>query len=124
MPHRKNRIKALRKERGLTQTDLAEKVGTTQQNIARWEDNSNSRELKATTAVEIAGVLGVPVSYLMGFGDDSMIAPRPAGEDELVRLYQDMSVEGRRMLLDIARSLAVTHSSGDGQSIAVSSEVA
>lgn len=59
-----NRIKELRSERGLTQAQLAEMVGTTDATIQRLE--SGKRQLTERWAAQISTVLGVDVSAVFG----------------------------------------------------------
>ena len=56
-------IKKYRKKKGLTQKQLAEKIGTTDSAITRYE--SNSREPSIETITKIAEALGIPVSKLI-----------------------------------------------------------
>ena len=55
-------IKNARKKAGLTQKELAEKMGSTQQNLAQYE--SGKRNPKLETLNKIAGALEIPVSLL------------------------------------------------------------
>lgn len=55
-------IKRIRKEKGLTQKQLAEKLGVSQQNLAQYE--SNKRYPKLATARKIATALDVYLSEL------------------------------------------------------------
>lgn len=59
-----NRIKDLRTERGLTQTQLADQIGTTSATIQRLE--TGKRQLTQRWAEKISSVLGVEVSSLFG----------------------------------------------------------
>ena len=67
------RLKTLRKEAGLTQVDVAEKLGISQPAYASWE-----RGIKKPTQenlVKISKILNVSVDYLVGNSDNT--------EDEL-----------------------------------------
>lgn len=62
------RLKKLRKEAGLTQVDVAEKLGISQPAYASWE-----RGVKKPTQdnlVKIAQVLNVSVDYLVGNSEE------------------------------------------------------
>lgn len=62
------RLKDLRKQAGLTQVDVAEKLGISQPAYAAWE-----RGVKKPTQenlVKIAQVLNVSVDYLVGNSED------------------------------------------------------
>ncbi len=57
-------IKELRKEAGLSQTQLAKMVGYSQSEIARWE--RNEREPTAKAIKKLAKVLDCSCDYLLG----------------------------------------------------------
>ena len=62
------RLKDLRKQAGLTQVDVAERLGVSQPAYASWE-----RGIKKPTQenlVKIAQVLNVPVDYLVGNSEE------------------------------------------------------
>lgn len=69
------RLKELRAERGLNQTELARELGTTQSNISGWE--TGKWEADNTALQQIAGFFGVTVDYLLG-RSDSRTAPLPS----------------------------------------------
>ena len=63
------RLKKLRKDTGLTQVDVASKLGISQQAYASWE-----RGVKKPTQdnlVKIAQILNVSVDYLVGNSQDT-----------------------------------------------------
>ena len=60
-------IKDLRKSRGLTQEELAEKIGVTAQAISKWENESGMPDL--SQIVPLAHVFGVSTDILLGTGD-------------------------------------------------------
>ncbi len=64
-----NRIKELREELGLTQSELALKTNTSQRNISRWE--KNEIEMGANFAITLARYFNVSVEYLLGMSDES-----------------------------------------------------
>lgn len=64
------RLKKLRKDTGLTQVDVAEKLGISQQAYASWE-----RGMKKPTQdnlVKIAQILNVSVDYLVGNSQETL----------------------------------------------------
>lgn len=63
----KNRVKELRTERNLRQTELAEKVNTTQQTISRIENGENT--LPADTLIALANFFGVSIDYILCLTD-------------------------------------------------------
>ncbi|GED82698.1 hypothetical protein [Latilactobacillus phage TMW 1.706 P1] len=63
----KNRIKKLRLERDVSQTELAEALKTSRQAISNYE--KGLREPKIDTFVILADYLNVSAPYLMGFDE-------------------------------------------------------
>lgn len=61
------RIKAIRKERKLTQKQMAELLSTTERNYQYYE--AGAREPNLETLVDIAHELGVSADYLVGLSD-------------------------------------------------------
>ena len=60
-----NRLKSLRKEVGLSQGELAEKIGVSKITVLRWENDE--RQIKPDKAQLLADYFGVEVSYLLGY---------------------------------------------------------
>lgn len=60
------RIKAARKQAGMTQQELAEKLEISFVGVSQWE--SGRRNPKESTLARIADVLDVPLGYLTGSG--------------------------------------------------------
>lgn len=58
------RLKELRQAKNLTQTQLAHKIGTTQQSVARWESGRTTPSVLTLNA--LAQALGSTVAYLLG----------------------------------------------------------
>lgn len=63
-----NRIKALRIESGLTQKELAEKIGSTSKNIWAYENGNANPPYEVLTAY--AKYFDVTTDYLLGLEDD------------------------------------------------------
>lgn len=72
-----NRLKELRKEKGLTQVELANIVNVSKITVLRWENGE--RQIKPEKAQQLADYFGVSVGYLLGYIDDSEIY-----DDEIV----------------------------------------
>ena len=62
-----DRIKARREELGLTQTDLAEAISSTKQNIYKYENNIISN-IPSDKVEAIAEVLKISPAYPYGMG--------------------------------------------------------
>ncbi len=61
------RIKELREEFGLTQKELAAKIGNVQRNVSNWENGSSEPDCE--TLVRLADVFGVTMDELFGRSD-------------------------------------------------------
>ena len=62
------RIKELREELGLTQKELAAKIGNVQRNISNWENGSSEPDCE--TLVRLADVFGVTMDELFGRNEE------------------------------------------------------
>lgn len=62
-----NRLKELRKEKKLTQEELAQKINVTKLTISRWE--RGERLPKSDKAQELADFFKVNTAYLLGYSD-------------------------------------------------------
>ncbi len=76
-----NRLKQLREEIGLSQIELGNRLGVTQQSVFAWERGKTSPQIQ--TAIALAQMYGVSLDYLMGLSDDRQIKKEPTvGDDE------------------------------------------
>ena len=62
-----NRLKELRKEKALTQEELANKIGTTKLTISNWENEKHA--IWSEKAKLLADFFGVDVGYLLGYNE-------------------------------------------------------
>ena len=62
------RIKMLRKEKGITQVELAEAMGLSKGTIAMWE--VGKREATFDTLCKLAEFFGKSIDYILGRSDD------------------------------------------------------
>jgi len=69
----KNRIRALREDLGLTQTELGRLVGVTRQAILAIEKDKHDPSV--TLAARIAHALGRPIDRVFDFGEYSQGEP-------------------------------------------------
>jgi transcriptional regulator with XRE-family HTH domain len=63
-----NRLKELRKSRGLTQTELANYIGITQNSYSYWENDKV--KIDNASIVKLASFFNVTTDYLLGIEDD------------------------------------------------------
>lgn len=75
-----NRLKELRKQKGLTQEELANKIGTTKLTISNWENEKHS--ISSEKAKLLADSFDVSVGYLLGHTDFR------DGQEASYQLYQ------------------------------------
>lgn len=76
------RIKQLRKQKGLTQVDLANQLDVTKGTVSTWE--TNSRKPSFETLEQMCEMFRVSMDYLMGRSDDAI--PHMISDDELEEL--------------------------------------
>ena len=72
-----NRLKELRKQKGLTQQGLADEISVSKITVLRWENEE--RQIKPEKAQQLADYFGVSVGYLLGYSNDPKIY-----DDEIV----------------------------------------
>lgn len=89
-------IKQIRKERGLTQKELAEIVHVSQQAIARYEKQKADPTLEVLQAISEA--LGVPLSYFLD-------ANAVDAEQEYLALYRSLNEENQRKAMEFLNLL-------------------
>lgn len=63
-----NRLKELRKEKKLTQKELADIAEVSKRTIQNWEDGTSN--IKPEKAKKLADYFGVSVGYLLGYDDN------------------------------------------------------
>ena len=106
------RIKARRQSLRLTQTQLAERIGVTFQQVQKYENGSN--RVSAARLWQVADVFGVPITYFfegLDAEDNSQMARRSdmlsdRGAMELIELYTHLSDVQRKAVLSFLRSVA------------------
>ena len=97
-------IRRIRFEKQMTQDEFAELLGTTKQNISRYESGAVSP--KISTASVIAEKLGISLSELSGeevIEHDSMESTSHALDNALSAELRDMSDEDKQDVLDYMR---------------------
>lgn len=62
-----NRLKELRKEKGLSQKALANELGVHYRTLQNWENGESN--IKPEKAEELAKIFNVSVAYLLGYSD-------------------------------------------------------
>ena len=62
-----NRLKELRKEKKLSQKEIAKEMSISEKTLSRWENGES--QIKPEKAQQLADLFGVSVGYLMGYSD-------------------------------------------------------
>lgn len=92
------RIRALRKERGLTQEQLADRLGVSFQSISHWKSSTTYPDMELLPA--IAAYFGVTTDFLLG-------VPETKKEEEAVRLFDELSALSRSGNPDTERATEI-----------------
>ncbi|WP_419757367.1 helix-turn-helix domain-containing protein [Acidisoma sp.] len=101
-----SRIREARRALGLTQDELARRVGVSRSAIAQWETDRTG-QVRANLA-RVAAVLGVSIGYLVsGESEAGLINVETPDERALLSLYRQIREPGRSELLRNARRMAV-----------------
>ena len=103
------RIKELREEKGLTQTEVAAAIGGSQSN---WE--KKLVDPPSDAVCKLANFFNVSTDYLLGRTDDfgSVVMPSPtvpqlsAEQKELLKIFDELLPETKKDVLDVIRIMA------------------
>lgn len=93
-------IKELRIERGLTQAQLAEKIGVTQGAVYFWEKGIN--EPTAGYLMKMASLFGVSVDELLSFECEKH-GERTTKEVEMARVFEKLNETQQDVVLSTAK---------------------
>lgn len=100
------RIKARRKELGLTADAVAEQIGISRSTMFRYE-KGEIEKLPINNLVPIARVLCTTVGYLMGWDDEKSPTSIEGGDEaELMRYFASLTEDKRVEALNYLRYLA------------------
>ena len=89
------KISALRKQKGWSQEELAEKLMVTRQAVSKWESAQSMPDLDKL--VQLSEALGVSTDYLLK-DEQAQSAPVPATAEQTVKLRHVTQEEARRYL--------------------------
>lgn len=103
------RIAALRKEKGLKQEELAEKLGISGQAVSKWENDQTCPDISLLP--QLAGILGVSVDELLSGKREAVPAVRILPEDQrkdiknmMLRIVVD-SADGDKVRVNLPLAL-------------------
>lgn len=76
-----DRIKSLRAQRGLTQTELSKQLGITRSSVNAWEMGISVPSTQYI--VELAGIFGISTDYLLGVDSSASISVAGLDDDDV-----------------------------------------
>lgn len=86
-------LKTLRKNKGITQEELAARLNVVRQTISKWEKGQSVPD--AEMLVKLAEIFEVPVSQLLGSRIESDAQPDALAE-QLARINEQLVIKNRR----------------------------
>ena len=86
-----NRLKELRKEKKLTQKELAEEIGISKRTLAYWENGES--QIKPEKAEKLANFFGVSIAHLLGYEDNDFEKANQNRLKELRKEKKDTQAE-------------------------------
>ena len=94
------RLRDLRFQAGMTQAELAKKLGTTQRCVSNWENGNARPDLE--TLIAIADLFNETTDYVLGRDDDAISIPNVARpsvcERNIMRVVSSLSEDEKRTL--------------------------
>ena len=92
-----NRLKELRKEKKLTQKELAEETDIPYRTLQRWENGES--QIKPEKAEKLANFFGVSIAHLLGYEDNDF-----KNETDIKVAVLDEALEKLRAIMVLAES--------------------
>ena len=105
------KIRQLRKERGLTQAELAHRIGVQQSDLCRMENGEYKVALD--TLFRVLGVFGMAIGEF--FREETAPTLPTEREAEILRLVRTLDDEGQRDVLDFVSYRALRRSGESGR---------
>lgn len=96
------RIKYLREAKGMTQDELAAKLGTIRQTIYKYEKNIVTN-IPSDRVEALAKILETTPEYILGW--DEKLKPTPSNtriENQVLNILKDLNSEGKKKVLEYA----------------------
>lgn len=100
------RLQILRNEHGLTQNQLADKLGIKQQAISQYEKGTSLP--KIDIILKVAQIFNVPLGYVMGVTDERNIDDLPEDSKRLLEIYDSLPEERKNISIELLRVLKET----------------
>ena len=101
---KENRLRELRRERGITQAKMADSLGVALSTVQNWE--SDRTEMTGHTLIMVADYLGVTPNEVYGSGtpDKDVVDER-----NLLALFRSCSSHGQERILEYAGMVSKEH---------------
>lgn len=96
-----DRIKRERRAAGLTQEQLAKRVGVNKSAVAQWESPASRKGITSPNLVRVADALAIPVTRLTGDAGPDRLETEMPDEIALVRLFRRMGPGQQRVHLNL-----------------------
>ena len=96
------KVRKLREVKGLSQEQLAHRIGVTHAAVSQWENGRSFPRMGMV--VKLADILGVEPSELVGSLDNGL----SFDEGELLTAYRQLNSKGKARLLEDARTMIVS----------------
>lgn len=118
-----HKLEEMRKRAGLTQKELAEKIGVTQQTI--WYYENGQRDMKSSVIIELCKALGCSVSDLLGIPEDieGVLETRPSSSHSVPVVGRIAAGEAREAIEQSGRTHPIPDELYDGNEDSVWLEV-
>lgn len=98
------RLQELRKQKGLTQEQLAEKLNVTNQSVSKWEKDINAPDI--SLHVELANMLETSVDYLLGRDEHKpVVTTTQKNIDQLVFKIRILSADKDKVNINLPLSI-------------------
>ena len=102
-----DKIKEKRKEAGLTQEELGEKLGVQKSAVAKWE-NGRVENIKRSVMLSMSKALGVDPAYWFDDGSEAEEGDEDDFTEEQIELlarYDSLPDDKKQLVLNLIRSL-------------------
>ena len=98
------RLQELRKQKGLTQEQLAEKLNVTNQSVSKWEKDINAPDILLLVA--LADLFETSVDYLLGRNENRpIVSVTQKGIDQLVLKIRILSADKDKVNINLPLSI-------------------
>lgn len=79
-------IRALRQARGISQVELAKRLGVTKQSVSNWENDNIQPSVEMV--VKLAGIFSVSTDYLLGLEQGEYLDVTGLSQEKIAHIRQ------------------------------------